>query len=133
MKRLILALICAGTMGLPALGQTMDARITTSLEAQGYRIVTMYHTWLGRIYVIAESDAVRREMVFNPVTGEVLRDYAVTRGPVTVARESADPAPAGTSVTDPAAALTTITREEGDADTAPDVVVVDPVIVPLVE
>jgi hypothetical protein len=146
LKRLILALICAWAMGLPALAQTMDARITTSLEAQGYRIVTLYYTWLGRIYVIAESDTVRREMVFNPATGEVLRDYAVQLGGSQTAetRESSDRGNAGgTNSGDPTAMGISTRGDDGASDEndpdagpdndVPDVVPVDPVIIPPAE
>jgi hypothetical protein len=148
MKRLILAAVCAIVMGQPVLAQSIDERIASSLQAEGYQIVTMSRTWLGRIYVIAETETVRREMVFSPATGEVLRDYAVTKGPARIAdqgdgNDSGNSTAVASGVTAPPGAVVTATRSEDagindsatitlDTD-APSVVVVDPVIVPPAE
>lgn len=45
------------------------------LEAQGYQIVEVERTWLGRIRIEAVRGGQERELVMNPRTGEVLRDY----------------------------------------------------------
>ena len=69
----------AGLLALPVMAGTPEEDILASLEAQGYHLVVRDRTWLGRIWMIVESDEVRREIVFNPGTGEILRDYAVMR------------------------------------------------------
>jgi hypothetical protein len=148
MKRLILAAVCAIALGQPVLAQSIDERIAASLQAEGYQIVTMSRTWLGRIYVIAETDSVRREMVFNPATGEVLRDYAVTKGPANAIADggsngnNAGPATA-TATSDEPTGPVTVTREDEavineDATITVDpggasVIVVDPVILPKIK
>lgn len=53
-----------------------SAEIIAELQARGYRIVTHERTWLGRERVIAENDSHRREIVFVPGSGEVLRDMS---------------------------------------------------------
>ena len=45
------------------------------LEAQGYEIVEVERTWLGRVRVEAIRGRQERELVINPRTGEILRDY----------------------------------------------------------
>ena len=54
-------------------GQDM---VTASLQAQGFEVTMVHWTWLGRIRIIAVSADVRREIVINPTTGEILRDYS---------------------------------------------------------
>lgn len=145
MRKLLMAMVCAGVIGLPAFAQTIDQRIAAGLEAEGYQIVTLYRTWLGRIYVIAETDDVRREMVFNPATGEVLRDYAVTKGPRSGVADGSDsegssPAVAAIAADGSGAAVATATREsELSGNTlgvssvgadVPSVILLAPVIVP---
>lgn len=50
--------------------------IVRQLREQGYIDISVDRTWLGRIQVIALApDGTRREIVFSPGTGEILRDY----------------------------------------------------------
>lgn len=51
--------------------------IIQALRSHGYRIVEDERTWLGRQRVVALKDGARRELVFIPGTGEILRDYSV--------------------------------------------------------
>lgn len=71
----VLALILGSIV--PAFADVISDRVIANLKAQGFSVVRMNRTWLGRIWVLAESQDVRREIVFNPTTGEILRDYAV--------------------------------------------------------
>lgn len=80
---MVLSVVCALVApGLPALAQT-DAtlspadEILSTLLSRGYSIVQDERTWLGRQRVVAEKDGTRREIVFMPGTGEILRDYSV--------------------------------------------------------
>ncbi|MEM9196965.1 MAG: hypothetical protein AAGD12_03840 [Pseudomonadota bacterium] len=50
------------------------AAAITFLEEQGYEIVEVERTWLGRVQIEATRDGNRRELIINPRTGEVLRD-----------------------------------------------------------
>ena len=45
------------------------------LQAQGYLSFEVSRTLLGRIRVLATRPEGLREIVFNPATGEILRDY----------------------------------------------------------
>jgi hypothetical protein len=77
MRNLFLALAVALSMAGPAAANELTDEVTTALVSQGYEITQMNRTWLGRVRIVAESDEVRREIVINPYTGEVLRDYSV--------------------------------------------------------
>lgn len=69
----------------PALAEAIGAlapadEILSTLRERGYRIVEDERTWLGRQRVVAEKNGARREVVFNPGTGEILRDYSFRLG-----------------------------------------------------
>lgn len=67
----------ADTKGTGATAQTPSEQILSILINRGYRILEDERTWLGRQRIIAERDGTRRELVFDPGTGEILRDYSV--------------------------------------------------------
>lgn len=58
-----------------AAAQSVQETIVAQLSAQGFKEITAERTWLGRIQLRAYSDTLYRELVFNPTTGEILRDY----------------------------------------------------------
>ena len=60
---------------LPAKAQTVEEQIVAQLNAQGFDEIEVSRTLFGRIKMIAYSDTHRRELVFHPSTGEILRDY----------------------------------------------------------
>lgn len=62
-----------GTAGFATPGQDI---VTASLQAQGFEVTLVHWTWLGRIRIIAVSADIRREIVINPNSGEILRDYS---------------------------------------------------------
>lgn len=72
---LILALTLAP---LCAAAQALEERIVQALALQGFTVTEMDRTWLGRLWVVAQSDTLYRELIFDPATGEILQDY-VTR------------------------------------------------------
>ena len=81
---LVLAATLLGS-GLPgsALAQTLLTprdRVIAALEEQGYQVTRVRKTWLGRVQIRARAGDLRREIVLNPNTGEVLRDYVETIG-----------------------------------------------------
>jgi hypothetical protein len=49
--------------------------IVTQLRSQGFTSITVSRTLLGRSRVVAQSPTLDREIIFNPVTGEIIRDY----------------------------------------------------------
>ncbi len=77
MKKMMVALAFVAGLALPAFGQTPEEQIVQSLEAQGFHLIVRDRTWLGRIWMVLEDGQMRREIVFNPGTGEILRDYSV--------------------------------------------------------
>jgi hypothetical protein len=77
MKRIASLGLIGLLLATVAQAQSVTDRMIAALQEQGYDILEMHDTWLGRVRVIAESDTIRREIVFNPGTGEILRDYAL--------------------------------------------------------
>jgi hypothetical protein len=60
---------------LAASAQSVQDQIITQLTDQGFGNFEITRTFLGRIRVTTQSDQLQRELVFNPNTGEILRDY----------------------------------------------------------
>lgn len=58
--------------------QSVREDVEAALVEQGYQIVTVGRTLLGRLRVVAQNETIRREIVINPTTGEVLRDYSMS-------------------------------------------------------
>ena len=115
---LILVSLTSGRAALAQTGAGMSPadEILSTLRTRGYAIVEHERTWLGRERVLAEKDGMRRELVFIPGTGEILRDYAARKetpggpgeatspGAMGAPRSAASDAPAATpsdSVGDP--------------------------------
>ncbi|WP_151718560.1 hypothetical protein [Gemmobacter serpentinus] len=69
---LALSLVLANT---PAFAEPMAESIRNQLSAQGYTQIETRYTWLGRLQVMARRSGHQREIVINPNTGEILRDY----------------------------------------------------------
>jgi len=68
----LLLAVCLPAMA--AADRVRDAIIQQLVE-QGYERVEVSKTWLGRYRFIAYGGDRVREIVFNPATGEILRDY----------------------------------------------------------
>ena len=77
MTRLLTILAMILGMALPVGAATIEERIAAELRVQGFEIVETNRTWLGRLRILAENAEIRREIVLNPGTGEILRDYSV--------------------------------------------------------
>lgn len=65
------AIMAAG----PAMAQSITDRIVAQLRDQGYEEIRVSRTWLGRAQIRARSGSGEREIIVNPRTGEILRDY----------------------------------------------------------
>lgn len=59
---------------------TYEQRVVVQLRAMGYTDITVSFTLLGRAQILAVSSQHTREIVLNPRTGEILRDYAQGSG-----------------------------------------------------
>lgn len=77
MNKLLLAVALWVGMQGAGWARTVEQQLLASLQAQGYVILEQGYTFLGRLRVVAQNDEIRREIVVNPGTGEILRDYAV--------------------------------------------------------
>lgn len=75
-KLLISALLFAGLTQVMG-AQTVEERLLAGLQTQGYTVLEKGYTFLGRLRIVAENGEIHREIVVNPGTGEILRDYAV--------------------------------------------------------
>ena len=105
--RLFGAAMIAGLMMSSALfAGTMETDLVGQLRAQGYSGIRVTHTWLGRVRIDARLDMFRREIILNPNTGEILRDY---QGAIAQAVDNDDHKPSGS------VGMTSITRS-GDGD-----------------
>lgn len=56
-------------------GAELQDAIVAQLQSQGFNRITIGRTFLGRVRITATSDRLEREIIFNPRTGEILRDY----------------------------------------------------------
>jgi hypothetical protein len=83
MNRRAFACFClALAMALPASGQTpgLADRLVRDLVRLGFETITVERTLLGRTRITAAGGEGRREIIFNPVTGEIMRDLFVPSG-----------------------------------------------------
>ena len=78
MKKLLLAVALLAGMAQVGLARTVEQQLVSSLQKQGYVVLEQGYTFLGRLRIVAENAEYRREIVVNPGTGEILRDYAVS-------------------------------------------------------
>ena len=72
-----LAALCAGT---PALAAGYQDQIVSQLKKQGYGNIRVQRTLLGRVRIVASGSGGRREIILNPRTGEILRDFWTDTG-----------------------------------------------------
>ena len=61
-------------LAVPASADPVDEGVS-QLRAQGYVIVEIRKTWLGRVRIEAAKGGREREVVFDRFTGEIRRDY----------------------------------------------------------
>ena len=77
LSTLLLAGLALSVQSNPVQANPVQDRLVAGLRAQGYVILEDGFTFLGRLRIVAENDRMHREIVVNPGTGEVLRDYAI--------------------------------------------------------
>lgn len=81
MKRHILTacLVTFAALASPAQAQVSAQQVQDSiivrLTEQGFTRMRISNTLLGRVRIVATSPEFSREIIFNPRTGEILRDY----------------------------------------------------------
>ncbi len=74
-RRFFIGLSAALTMGGAAMAQPAEDMILAQLRQQGFKKITVGRTLLGRTRFVATGNGQRREIILNPVTGEILRDF----------------------------------------------------------
>ena len=84
-----LAVLTGPTLLAAWTGPPVAAPLVDRLETEGYGIVEVRRSWLGRIVILADRDGLLREIVLNRATGTVLSDR-------TFGRPSPAPGAAGT-------------------------------------
>ena len=76
MKRLIFLAFSLMLAAPPAFADGLESDLVAQLRRQGFYQVEVSRTLLGRIRLVAQSDTRWREVIVNPSTGEILRDYS---------------------------------------------------------
>ena len=71
-----MALVLSGS---PLWGQDLQDNIVSQLKSQGYSRIEIHRTFLGRTRIVATHKNLWREIVINPSTGLILRDYSVDK------------------------------------------------------
>ena len=80
LKRLLIPLvIAAGLLAPAARASSTEETIISELRDQGFTRIEIRRTLLGRTRILAESPAYEREIVLNPASGVILRDFWTTR------------------------------------------------------
>lgn len=72
---LIAAVVAAGAFAAPASADAFKDQIVQQLAAQGFTEFRISRTFLGRTRVLAYSSDLQREIIYNPATGVILRDF----------------------------------------------------------
>jgi hypothetical protein len=83
MNRRVFLLAAAGSLFLapPVLAAASpEEEIARSLVGQGFAITSRHRTFLGRVRFTAVKGATQREVVVDPASGEILRDYSKRSG-----------------------------------------------------
>ena len=75
MKQRFVLILTMAILATPLAAQDVGSQISEQLRAQGYDAVVVTKTWLGRLRIEARSDGQTREIIVNPRTGEILRDF----------------------------------------------------------
>src|SRR6056297_1653480 len=76
-RSLLIACLSLVPLAGMAQAQTAQDRIVQQLRDQGFDEIEITRTWLGRVRIVAEEDDTLREIILNPTTGAILRDYWV--------------------------------------------------------
>lgn len=59
----------------PVAADRVKDSIVAQLRAQGFTSIEVSRTLLGRSRIVAQSPTLNREIIYNPNTGVILRDY----------------------------------------------------------
>jgi hypothetical protein len=76
MKRLLLLLFLTATAA-PA--QTAEDALIADMQTRGFALVEREISLRGRVVLEFESEHIEREIIFDPPTGQILRDFTEKR------------------------------------------------------
>ena len=65
----------AGLLGPAAHASETQDRIIAELQEQGFSRIEVSRTLLGRTRIVAEGEGYEREIILNPASGVILRDF----------------------------------------------------------
>ncbi len=75
-RRMFLTLgVSAAICGQSAYAQSFAESVADQLRRQGFTRISVSRTLLGRTQIVAQGKGGRREIILNPRTGEILRDF----------------------------------------------------------
>ena len=83
---------------VPAAARNVEGEVAARLARDGFRITSRRRTWLGRVRIEAGKGKLQREVVFDPTSGEILRDYISDSGGIRIVSRDTD-AGSGSSTT----------------------------------
>ncbi len=78
LRRLILLTGLIWCMAMQAFADPLTESVVRQLQERGYQEVIVTRTWLGRNRIVATSPGRLREIILNPTTGEILRDFQIS-------------------------------------------------------
>lgn len=67
--------LVAALLAPAAVFASAEESIIAQLASQGFESISKSRTLLGRVRIVAKGKDFEREIIFNPRTGEILRDY----------------------------------------------------------
>jgi hypothetical protein len=76
MKQVLYIVFAVCMLGTSAFADDVKDSIISQLVDQGFNKIEVSRTFLGRSRITAKSATFEREIIFNPMTGEILRDYS---------------------------------------------------------
>ncbi len=79
MIRTLVVVAAVSLFPLSASANQIEDSIVSQLRSQGFTKIELSRTFLGRARVTARSPTLDREIIYNPVTGAILRDYWTER------------------------------------------------------
>jgi uncharacterized membrane protein YgcG len=67
--------LAAALAAAPVAAASLEEQVVNQLREQGFTEIRMSRTLLGRVRITAEGRGYEREIILNPRTGEILRDF----------------------------------------------------------
>ena len=108
-RRIFLSALCASLACASAgYAASYEDSVVSQLRAQGYGKISIERTLLGRVRILAQMGATKREIILNPRTGEILRDIVLD------AQGNIAPQIAGNSTTGNSSGTTTTNESRPD-------------------